>query len=187
MDTSSFCTSVQSILLLLGLAKLEKLSVHAVEIKTAYLHADVKSDVHARMLKKLIPYPLDLPLTSPTTSTRWHSVNQGKESCLWPRLSVPPYGIFPSPSARIQVVCLRHWCPLPLQQGGSRVHPPPCRRHARAELSCQVLEGAKRYFTIHLLSAKLSRSWAFTCLGGKTRRRETPRTSLRGPRLLPLS
>ena len=61
MDTSSFCTSVQSILLLLGLAKLEKLSVHAVEIKTAYLHADVKSDVHARMLKKLIPYPLDLP------------------------------------------------------------------------------------------------------------------------------
>ena len=61
MDTSSFCTSVQSILLLLGLAKLEKLFVHAIEIKTAYLHADVKSDVHARMLKKLIPYPLDLP------------------------------------------------------------------------------------------------------------------------------
>ncbi len=60
IDTSSFCVRVQSILLLLGLAHLEKLQVHAVDIKTAYLHATVKSKVFGRMPKKMIPYLLEL-------------------------------------------------------------------------------------------------------------------------------
>ena len=60
IDTSSFCVRVQSILLLLGLAHLDKLKVHAVDIKTAYLHADVKSRVFGRMPKKVIPYLLEL-------------------------------------------------------------------------------------------------------------------------------
>ena len=60
IDTSSFCVRVQSILLLLGLAYIDKLRVHAVDIKTAYLHADVKSRVYGRMPKKVVPYLLEL-------------------------------------------------------------------------------------------------------------------------------
>ena len=60
IDTSSFCVRVQSILLLLGLAHIDKLKVRAVDIKTAYLHADVKSRVFGRMPKKVVPYLLEL-------------------------------------------------------------------------------------------------------------------------------
>ena len=42
IDTCSFCVRVQSILMLLGIANLDKLTVRAVDIKTAHLHAAVK-------------------------------------------------------------------------------------------------------------------------------------------------
>ena len=54
-----------------------------------------------------------------------------------------PSSYFPAPSARIQVFSLRQGRPLPLHQGGSCLHLTTSRRHARAELSCQVLDGAK--------------------------------------------
>ena len=56
LNTSSFCVRVQSILLLLGVAHHQKLSIHAVDIKTAYLHATVESNVYGRLPKKLVPY-----------------------------------------------------------------------------------------------------------------------------------
>ena len=58
IDTSSFCVRVQSILMLLGLAHVDKLKIKAVDIKTAYLHATVESKVYGRMNKKLVPYLL---------------------------------------------------------------------------------------------------------------------------------
>ena len=60
LNTSSFCVRVQSILLLLGVAHHQKLSIHAVDIKTAYLHATVESNVYGRLPKKLVPYLLGL-------------------------------------------------------------------------------------------------------------------------------
>ena len=45
IDTSSFCVRVQFFLMLNGIANLDKLTVRAVDIKTAYLHATVKSGV----------------------------------------------------------------------------------------------------------------------------------------------
>ena len=46
--------------MLLGVANLDKITVRAVDIKTAYLHATVKSNVYGRMNKKLVPYLLRL-------------------------------------------------------------------------------------------------------------------------------
>ena len=46
--------------MLLGIANLDKLTVRAVDIKTAYLHATAKSNVYGRMNKKLVPYLLRL-------------------------------------------------------------------------------------------------------------------------------
>ena len=60
LNTSSFCVRVQSILLLLGVAHHQKLSIHAVDIKTAYLHATVESNIYGRLPKKLVPYLLGL-------------------------------------------------------------------------------------------------------------------------------
>ena len=56
IDISSFCVRVQSILMLLDIVNLDKLTVRAVDIKTAYLHANV----YGKMNKKLVPYLLRL-------------------------------------------------------------------------------------------------------------------------------
>ena len=60
LNTSSFCVRVQSILLLLGVPHHQKLTAHAVDIKTAYLHATVDSKVYGRLPKKLVPFLLGL-------------------------------------------------------------------------------------------------------------------------------
>ena len=51
---------VQFILWLLGMAYHQKLSIHAVDIKAAYLNATVESNVYGRLPKKLVPYLLGL-------------------------------------------------------------------------------------------------------------------------------
>ena len=38
----------------------QKLSIHAVDIKAAYLNATVESNVYGRLPKKLVPYLLGL-------------------------------------------------------------------------------------------------------------------------------
>ena len=58
MNTSSFCVRTQTILMSLGIAQHKKMGIYAVDIKTAYLHANVNSHVLGRMSKKLVPYLL---------------------------------------------------------------------------------------------------------------------------------
>ena len=57
IDTSSFCVRVQFIPMQLGIANLDKLTVRAVDIKTAYLHAIVKSNIQeaGSLLAALVP------------------------------------------------------------------------------------------------------------------------------------
>lgn len=59
-NTSSFCVRVQSIFMLLGITNLDKLTMRAVDIKAAYIHAIVKSNIYGRMSKKPVPYLLRL-------------------------------------------------------------------------------------------------------------------------------
>ena len=54
IETSSYCVRQQTIFLLLGVAAHRNLYVRAIDVKTAYLHAAIKSrNVYARMRKAL--------------------------------------------------------------------------------------------------------------------------------------
>ena len=46
--------------MLLVIANLDKLTVSALDIKSAYLHATVKSNIYGRMSKKVLSYSLRL-------------------------------------------------------------------------------------------------------------------------------